>query len=480
MLSPLSPREALARLIQSSDFQRLESELARVSAFHVLGIERRELSHAALLGWLLDPRGHHGLGTVPLRSFLMLACGLGGGKAPGPDAVEIDGLDLHSAQVDLEVAARVPGTGRTRRLDVVVSVPHGESTRAVLVVEYKVDASESEDQTIDYAEWARVGAEKHGWSTEPLLVYLCPGQGQPASERFVVVDYDAYLPWLDALLNHRPSSTAEFLLQEFRACLGQRGDVQDELQDELRTAVVESEGAAIQALRQVPSSIPDLQSVVLRHKGALNALGLFLSRQSKGYSAFVAAFREALREVLDPASWHIGGGEGSLIAVYLPAVTVLREVTREERGLTSALRVHLFMERPRRERARAVIEVIGNHPHLDAIESKLLREHLAENLRSRFASAFDQDTRGQIVGAFILSAPGVVHIADDTDRRIEGLGGELRGKAVAIREFGEALRAWLPVLRSALRTLPADPSARSSAHGSVHACLSDRHWDPAG
>lgn len=454
MPSPLSPREALARLLQSPDFQRFESELARVSAFHVLGIERRELSHAALLGWLLNPRGHHGLGTVPLRSFLMLACGLGDGDAPGPDAVEIDGLDLHSAQVDLEVAARVPGTGRTRRLDVVVSVPHGESTRAVLVVEYKVDASESEDQTVDYAEWARVEAERHGWSTEPLLVYLCPGQGQPASDRFVVVDYDAYLPWLDELLTHRPSSTAEFLLEEFRACLGQRADVQDERQDELRTAVVESEGAAIEALRQVPASSPELQAVVLRHKDALNALGLFLSRQSKGYSAFVAAFREALRDVLDPETWHIGGGEGSLIAVYLPAVAVLRDVTKEERGLTSAIRIHLFMERPRKERARAVVEVVGNHPHLDAVESKRLREHLAEDLRTRFSSAFDQDTRGQIVGAFVLSAPGVVHVADDTDRRVEGLGNELRNKAIAVRAFGDTLRAWMPAFRTALENLP--------------------------
>lgn len=453
MPSPLSPRQALARLLQSPDFQRFESELARVSAFHVLGIDRRELSHAALLGWLLNPRGHHGLGTVPLRSFLMLASGLGEGDAPGPDAVEIDGLDLHSAQVDLEVAARVPGSGRTRRLDVVVSVPHSESTRAVLVVEYKVDSSESEDQTVDYAEWARFETERRGWSTEPLLVYLCPGQGQPVSDRFVVMDYDAYLPWLDELLTHRPSSTAEFLLQEFRACLGQRADVQDERQDELRTAVVESEGAAIEALRQVPSSLPELQAVVLRHKDALNALGLFRSRRSKGYSAFVVAFREALRDVLNPETWHIGGGEGSLIAVYLPAVAILREVTKEERGLTSAIRIHLFMERPRKERARAVVEVIGNHPHLDAVESKRLRMQLAEDLRTRFSSAFDQETRGQIVGAFVLSAHGIMNAGDDTDRRVVGLGDEFQRKANAVQAFGDTLRAWMPAFRTALENV---------------------------
>lgn len=454
MPNALSPRHALARLLQSPDFQRFESELARRSAFHILGIERRELSHAALLGWLLNPRADHGLGTVPLRSLLMIACGLSGDCAPALDAVDIDNLDLHSAQVDLEVAARVPESGRTRRLDLVVTVPHGEGARAVLVVEYKVDASETEDQTVDYAAWARVEAAQHGWPSEPLLVYLCPGQGQPTSERFVILDYDTYLPWLDSLLEQRPSPTAAFLLQEFRACLGQRADVQDERQDALRSAVVHSEGAAIDVLRRVPATSAEFRAIILRHQDALHALGLFLSRQSKGHSAFVDAFRGALVEVLDAETWHIGGGEGSLIAVYLPAVTALREVTGEARGLTSALRVHLFMERPRRERARAVMEVIGNHPHLDAVESRRLREALANDLRTRFASAFDQPTRGQIVGAFVLPAPGVVHLADDTEARAENLGAALRQKATDVRVLGEQLRTWIPIFRRALAQAP--------------------------
>jgi|JI10StandDraft_1071094.scaffolds.fasta_scaffold40379_3 hypothetical protein len=39
-----TPRAALAQLLQSPDFPRFEAELARVSAFHVLGIDQRELS----------------------------------------------------------------------------------------------------------------------------------------------------------------------------------------------------------------------------------------------------------------------------------------------------------------------------------------------------------------------------------------------------------------------------------------------------
>jgi hypothetical protein len=394
--------------------------------------------------------GYNGLGTVPLRSFLLLACGLGDGVAAGPDAVEIDGLDLHSAQVNLEVAVRVPGGTSTRRVDLLVSLPHGEGSRALLVVEYKVDAAETDDQTVDYAAWARAEAATQGWPSEPLLVYLCPGQGQPVSDRFVVVDYDAYVPWLDELRERRPSPTAAFLLAEFRACLGLRADVQDERQAELQRRVVESDGDAIEALRRCPPSLPELQAAVARHKDALNALGLFVSRQSKGYSAFVAAFREALLQRLDPATWAVGGGEGSLVAIYLPTAAALREVSGKERGLTSAIRVHVIMERPRRERARAVLEVIGNHPDLDAVDSRKLREHLASDLRARLGDHFDQATRGMIVGAFVLPAPGIDGLADDVEARVTGLAGEFAATAERVRQLGDALTGWTAVFRGAV------------------------------
>jgi len=55
----------------------------------------------------------------------------------------------------------------------------------------------------------------------------------------------------------------------------------------------------------------------------------------------------------------LGGGDESLVAIYQPTSAGLHDVIGQERGLTSAIRVHVFMERPRREKARAVLEVIG-------------------------------------------------------------------------------------------------------------------------
>ena len=65
----VSPREALERLVLDEDLERLEDLLAEFNLFDVLKVERREPQHSALLAWLLDPRGSHGLGSTSCVAF---------------------------------------------------------------------------------------------------------------------------------------------------------------------------------------------------------------------------------------------------------------------------------------------------------------------------------------------------------------------------------------------------------------------------
>lgn len=146
-----SLRQALGRLLAAPAFQRLEARLRQRTAFDVLGIATRELSHAGLLAWLLDPRAAHGLSDQPLRTLLLLAADL----APESDhrmldAVDVDGLDLLGAYVTTEHSIQ----SGVRRLDVLVSRDLN-GAEPLLVVEYKVDAEEGTDQTADYAAWAQ-------------------------------------------------------------------------------------------------------------------------------------------------------------------------------------------------------------------------------------------------------------------------------------------------------------------------------------
>ena len=68
--SGVTPKQALQDFLMDEDLERLEDLLAEFNPFDVLKVERRETQHSALLAWLLDPRGSHGLRDYFLRRFL--------------------------------------------------------------------------------------------------------------------------------------------------------------------------------------------------------------------------------------------------------------------------------------------------------------------------------------------------------------------------------------------------------------------------
>jgi hypothetical protein len=90
----------------------------------VLGRSRDELVHSAMVAWLLDPCGKHGLGTAVLGGVLSSAFG-----------VETVTANLGRARTSCEVPLD------EGRLDIVVEAPG-----LYLVIENKVDAEESDRQ----------------------------------------------------------------------------------------------------------------------------------------------------------------------------------------------------------------------------------------------------------------------------------------------------------------------------------------------
>lgn len=95
----------------------------RDDLFGVLRIHRAEVRHSAMLAWLLDPGAKHPLGTRFLAAFLARAC---------PD---MQFSRLADARTTCEVSRR------ECRADVVIELPE-----AVIVIENKIDAPESDRQ----------------------------------------------------------------------------------------------------------------------------------------------------------------------------------------------------------------------------------------------------------------------------------------------------------------------------------------------
>jgi hypothetical protein len=129
-----SLREPMRRSRASGDFLQVWS---------VAGVGRHEVRNAAILAWLFDPRGSHGLGSDILRGFLTAAA--------GQDSIwPLHGADL--SQVTVRVEERPLESDRDR-VDISIDGPD-----FVIFIEVKIDAVEGLSQLPRYVEAANYKA----------------------------------------------------------------------------------------------------------------------------------------------------------------------------------------------------------------------------------------------------------------------------------------------------------------------------------
>ena len=198
---------ALQQLILDEDLEHLEDLLAEFNLFDVLKIERRELQHSALLAWLLDPAGSHGLQDYFLRRFLTAAAA----KAQDEGITGITPLDVDAwALTNIEVATE------RHNIDVLLI---SQDDEFVCIVENKIGASEHSDQLNRYLD--TVEREYQGLTRFPI--FLTPDGIEAESETtepYVPLGYEHIAHLIERTLETRgstiSSSIAQFLTQYAR------------------------------------------------------------------------------------------------------------------------------------------------------------------------------------------------------------------------------------------------------------------------
>lgn len=256
-----SPEEALQGLILDSDLERLEDLLAEFNLFDVLGIERRETQHSALLAWLLNPHGSHGLRDYFLRGFLTLAAD----EARGKGILALTPLDVDSWKFrDIKVATE------HRNIDILLV---DENDGFVCPIENKIGSGEHSNQLDRYLR--TVEREYEGLT--PFPIFLTPEGIEPAGEedaqRYVPMDYGVVADLIDRALETRGStislSVASFLTQYVRSLrrhVLNNSDNIDELAYQLYNNHREAIDRIIKAKDLPPAMTSDIvDSVVERH-----------------------------------------------------------------------------------------------------------------------------------------------------------------------------------------------------------------------
>ena len=174
---PLKEENALRSLNVDEHLGSLSDMLAEFNLFDTLGIARSELQHSRVLGWLLNPRGSHGLDDLFLHEFLIRT--VTQGKRIGVSRVsleDVQGWNLLDAEVVRE----------HHNIDILVV---GEHEEFICFIENKVGGGEHSEQLTRY--YVTVKETYRG--SKVLPVYLTP-RGVPPSckqdaTRYVPIDY---------------------------------------------------------------------------------------------------------------------------------------------------------------------------------------------------------------------------------------------------------------------------------------------------
>ncbi|PZO40739.1 MAG: hypothetical protein DCE92_01975 [Alphaproteobacteria bacterium] len=132
-----------------------------IDVWSVTGVRRKELPNAAVLAWLIDPRGSHGQRSLCLSALVDLI--------DQKTGLSLSASTLDNARVQPE--ERPLGSDRDR-VDIVIETPE-----LLIFVEVKIDASEGQAQLSRYVESAsRVAAARplsaDGFAKRTLTVFL--------------------------------------------------------------------------------------------------------------------------------------------------------------------------------------------------------------------------------------------------------------------------------------------------------------------
>ena len=151
----------------------------------LLGPLRRqadETLHSLALAYLLDPNQPHGLGKLPMLALLRRVKTLPGGRSSGArHALSVLSGARVRVTVTPEYRHRVEGVrGRhAARADIWIEI-RARNHAALVVIENKVNASESESQLTWYERHAKQWRRRVGPHGHPLLLFLTP-DGRPAT-----------------------------------------------------------------------------------------------------------------------------------------------------------------------------------------------------------------------------------------------------------------------------------------------------------
>jgi PD-(D/E)XK nuclease superfamily len=206
--------------VNNGELAKIEGHLGRFNPIRVMKMERMEIRHSAILGWLLTPSESHGLDDKFLKAFVSEA--LRGFSAVGaPTALDITRADLRDANVRLE----------WQNIDIFV---YSETNAWCFVIENKFDSKQHQGQLSKY--YSRVTAGL-GNAKEGLVVrgiFLTLKDEEPQDPQFAPINYEAICQILRGFLDndgHQLTPDVRTFLRHYNEIIAEEVGMSDDSED---------------------------------------------------------------------------------------------------------------------------------------------------------------------------------------------------------------------------------------------------------
>jgi hypothetical protein len=192
-------------VIANRDLETLEALAKRFNIFEALGVVRAERTHSKFLGFLLNPKESHGLGSRFLKRFLQTALEYPPKTAP-LTPIEIDLLDLSEAEILFE----------HDNIDVLIRDVQNDIN---VIVENKVDSTQHSGQLAKYYE-----RESARYPRRRVFgIYLTIDGDDPENDNYASISHSA-IPRLLSELSEAPGlhidPEVQFALRQYSEALG--------------------------------------------------------------------------------------------------------------------------------------------------------------------------------------------------------------------------------------------------------------------
>lgn len=163
--------------VNNADLDTIRAHLNRFNPIKTMGMERMEIRHSAILGWLLDPQETHGLGDTFLKAFLSQAL-CGHQASMKPTALDVSQADMTDAEIRRE----------WRNIDLLVLSPRNGW---IFIIENKFDSKQHSNQLKRYREL--VNSAFMGSSTYVAVrgIFLTLSDERPEDGSYASIEYSA-------------------------------------------------------------------------------------------------------------------------------------------------------------------------------------------------------------------------------------------------------------------------------------------------